>query len=137
MPTISFFIWLTLNNLLLDGIKLLEEVDSVAIGICPTPLIVQLLYINMILKPMISGQCVWLLYYGNMGWTNGSIIMNFFMPKQWKTGSAKRLLRSIAGYDAFTLRTETGCGQWTSISLTNHLVQTLHQKSCGQRASSL
>jgi hypothetical protein len=46
MHTLTLFIWLTLNNLVLDGIKLIA-VDSVATGIWPTPLIVQLLYINM------------------------------------------------------------------------------------------
>jgi hypothetical protein len=75
MHTLTLFIWLTLNNLVLDGIKLFA-VNSVAIGIWPMPLIVQLLYINTIQQPTISGQHGWLPRYGNMGLTNGSIVMN-------------------------------------------------------------
>ena len=70
MHTPTLFIWPTLNNLVLDGIKLFA-VDSVATGMWPMPLIVQLLYINTIQQPMISGQHGWLLRYGNMGLIDG------------------------------------------------------------------
>ena len=95
MHTLTLFIWLTLNNLVLDGIKLFA-VDSVATGIWPMPLIVQQLYINMIQQPMSSGQHGWLPRYGNMGLIDGSIAMNFYMVKLWRTGFAKRLLRLTA-----------------------------------------
>jgi hypothetical protein len=73
--------------------------------------------INTIQQPMISGQHCWLPHYGNMGLTDGSIVINFYMVKLWRTGFAKRLLRLTAWYNVFTLGTETGCGQLTSISL--------------------
>ena len=95
MHTHTLYIWLTLNSLVLDGSKLLA-VGSVAIGMWPMPLIVQLLYINTIQQPMISGQHGWLLRYGNMGLIDGSIEMNFSTVKLWRTGYAKRLLRLTA-----------------------------------------